>query len=101
MLVVPDNILAGLGIMNTFLIQFFNNEYIFNSIFQTLDFAQICKHLFHILEKNKLLDGACSSLVVKAVCYKLEGCGFNTRRGEFLNLSNPSGRSRPWGSLSL
>jgi hypothetical protein len=45
--------------------------------------------------------GACCNIVVKLLCYKPEGRGFETRRGEFLNLPNPSGRSRPWGLLSL
>jgi hypothetical protein len=45
--------------------------------------------------------GARGSVVVKALCYKLEGRGFDTRWGEFLNLPNPSGRTRPWGLLSL
>jgi hypothetical protein len=39
--------------------------------------------------------------VFKALCYKAEGRGSETRRGEFLNLPNPFSRSRPWGSLSL
>jgi hypothetical protein len=39
--------------------------------------------------------------LVKALCYKPEGHGFDTRWGEFLNLSNPSGRTRSWGLLSL
>jgi hypothetical protein len=34
--------------------------------------------------------GARGSIVVKALCYKLEGPGFETRRGEFLNLLNIS-----------
>jgi hypothetical protein len=38
---------------------------------------------------------------VKALCYKPEGRGFDTRRGKFLNLPNPSGRTRPCGLLSL
>jgi hypothetical protein len=47
MLLVTDvNILAGFG----------DNEYIFSSIFQTLDFARIFSHLFHFLEKDKLHD---------------------------------------------
>jgi hypothetical protein len=33
--------------------------------------------------------------------YEPEGRGFKTRWGEILNLHNPSGRTRPWGSLSL
>jgi hypothetical protein len=45
--------------------------------------------------------GACGSVVVKALCYKPEGHGFETRWGEFLNVPNPSGRIRPRGSLSL
>jgi hypothetical protein len=34
-------------------------------------------------------------------CYKPEGRGFDSQLGEFLNLPNPSGRTRPWGLLSL
>jgi hypothetical protein len=41
------------------------------------------------------------SVVVKALCYKPDGRGFDTRWGDFLNLPNPSGRTRPWGLLSL
>jgi hypothetical protein len=40
-------------------------------------------------------------VVVKALCYKPEGRGFDARWGEFLNLPNPSGRTSPWGLLSL
>jgi hypothetical protein len=37
-------------------------------------------------------------IVVKALCYKPEGRGFDTRWSDFfLNLPNPSGRTRPWG----
>jgi hypothetical protein len=39
------------------------------------------------------------SVVIKALCYKPEGLGFETRWGEFLNLPNRSGRSRTWGLL--
>jgi hypothetical protein len=39
--------------------------------------------------------GARGSVVVKALCHKPEGRGFDTRRGEFLLLPNPSGRTRP------
>jgi hypothetical protein len=45
--------------------------------------------------------GARGSVVVKALSNKPEGCGIETRRGEFLNLPNLSDRIRPWGSLSL
>jgi hypothetical protein len=38
---------------------------------------------------------------VKTLGYKPEGRGFETRYDEILNLPNPSGRTRPWGSLSL
>jgi hypothetical protein len=41
------------------------------------------------------------SVVVKALCYEPEGRGFDTRWGNFLNLLNPSGRTRPWGLLGL
>jgi hypothetical protein len=41
------------------------------------------------------------SIVVEALCYKPEGHGFDTRRGDFFNLPNPSGRTRPWGLLGL
>jgi hypothetical protein len=34
--------------------------------------------------------GAHGSVVVKALSYKLEGRGIDTRSGEFLNLPNPS-----------
>jgi hypothetical protein len=39
-------------------------------------------------------QGARGNVVVKALCYKPEGRGFDTRCGEFLNLPNPSGRTR-------
>jgi hypothetical protein len=45
--------------------------------------------------------GARGSVVVKALCYKPEGRGFDTRWGEFSNLPNHSGRTKPWGLLSL
>jgi hypothetical protein len=35
--------------------------------------------------------GARGSVVVKALCCKPEGGGFETRREEFFNLPNPSG----------
>jgi hypothetical protein len=40
--------------------------------------------------------GARGSVMVKALCYKPEGRGFDTRWDGFLNLPNPSGRTRPW-----
>jgi hypothetical protein len=56
-----------------------------------------------LLKKEKTIPiiGARGSVVVKALCYKLEGRGFDSRWGEFLNLPNTSGRTRPWGLLSL
>jgi hypothetical protein len=41
------------------------------------------------------------STVVKALGYKPEGREFQTRWSEILNLPKPSGRTRPWGLLSL
>jgi hypothetical protein len=41
------------------------------------------------------------SVVVKALCYKPEGRGLDSRWGDFLNLPNPSARIRPWGLLGL
>jgi hypothetical protein len=35
--------------------------------------------------------------VIKALCYKPEGCWLDTRRGKFLDLPNLSGLARPWG----
>jgi hypothetical protein len=51
--------------------------------------------------RSILVDGARDSVVVKVLCYKPEGRGFDTRWGDFLNLPNPSCRTRPWGLLSL
>jgi hypothetical protein len=45
--------------------------------------------------------GARGSVVVKALSYKPEGRGFDSRLGKFLNLPNLSGRTRPWDLLSL
>jgi hypothetical protein len=45
--------------------------------------------------------GTRGSVVVKTLCYKPEGRGLDTRRADFLNLPNPSGRTRPWGLLNL
>jgi hypothetical protein len=54
-----------------------------------------------IFPSPPMTRGACGSVVVKALCYKPEGRGFDIRWGEFFNLPNPSGRTRPWGLLSL
>jgi hypothetical protein len=54
-----------------------------------------------ILKYISYIFGASCSVVIKALCYKPEGRGFDTRRGEFLNLPNPSGHTRPCGLLSL
>jgi hypothetical protein len=52
-------------------------------------------------EKAKLYIYVRGSVVAKALCYKPEDRGFDTRRGEFLNVPNPCDRTRPWGLLSL
>jgi hypothetical protein len=44
--------------------------------------------------------GARGSVVIKALCYKPEGRGFDIGRGEFLNLPNPSGRTRSLTEMS-
>jgi hypothetical protein len=51
---------------------------------------------------QKLLSNL-RSIVVKALCCKPEGRGFDTRWGDifFPNLTNPSVFTRPWGWLSL
>jgi hypothetical protein len=57
-----------------------------------------------LLDETVILKGLQplrGSVVIKALCYKPEGLGAETRWGEFLNLPNPSGRSSPWGLLSL
>jgi hypothetical protein len=43
--------------------------------------------------------GTRGSVVIKALCYKPEGRGFDTRWGDFLNV--PNLRTRPWGLLGL
>jgi hypothetical protein len=48
-----------------------------------------------------IIFGARGSVVVKALCYKPGGRGFDTLWGEFLNLPNPSVRTRSWGLLGL
>jgi hypothetical protein len=55
----------------------------------------------HKFDMPSRKNGARGSVVVKALCYKLEGRGFDSRCGEFLNLPHLSGRTRPWGLLSL
>jgi hypothetical protein len=49
------------------------------------------RHLWLI----RFQPGARGSVVVKALFYKPESRGFDSRRVEFLNLPNPSGRTRP------
>jgi hypothetical protein len=53
------------------------------------------------LDTLRMGEWGTGSVVVKALCFKLEGRGFDTRWSEFLNLLNSSGRTKPWGSLSL
>jgi hypothetical protein len=45
--------------------------------------------------------GVRGSVVVKALYYKTEDRGFQTRWDEFFNLPNPSCRTRSWGLLNL
>jgi hypothetical protein len=45
--------------------------------------------------------GARGSIMVKALGYKRGSRGFETRWGDILNLPDPSGRTRSWGSLNL
>jgi hypothetical protein len=41
-------------------------------------------------------------VVVKALCYRLEGCGLETNEVNiFINLPKPSSCTRPWDFLSL
>jgi hypothetical protein len=54
-----------------------------------------------VLQGNENLHILHSSVMLKAVGYKQEGSGLETRWGEILTLPNPSGRTRPWASLSL
>jgi hypothetical protein len=61
-----------------------------NGVKQDYSFNGTCRGFLHTFHENG----------VKALCYKPEGRGFDTRWGEFLNLPNPSGRTRPWGLLS-
>jgi hypothetical protein len=52
---------------------------------------------WQLLVSAMYMEGARGSVVVKALCYKPEGHEFDIRWGKFLNLPNPSGRTRPWG----
>jgi hypothetical protein len=64
-----------------------------------IGFLDRSRYFFFQVSSFKL--GARGSLVVKALGYKLEGPGFENRRGEILDFPDPSGRTRPWGLLSL
>jgi hypothetical protein len=79
---------------------------------QRLHFQVICQYIYKYLLTFQMFDiqirvhtvylrVARGSVVVMALCYNPEGSGFDSRWGEFLNLPNPSGRTRPWGLLSL
>jgi hypothetical protein len=48
-------------------------------------------------------EGAHGSIMDKALCYKPEGLGSETRGGKRIvfNFPNPSGRTTPWALLSL
>jgi hypothetical protein len=63
-----------------------------------MNFREIKKIVYYLND----YEGTRGSVVVKALCYKPEDCGFDTRRGDFfLNSANTSGRTRPWSLLSL
>jgi hypothetical protein len=51
-------------------------------------------------QSPQFFDWARGSIVVEALCYITEGRGFDARWGEFLNLPNPSGRTRPLTKMS-
>jgi hypothetical protein len=64
----------------------------------------VCVYIYiyiYIYICTEYIYGARGSVVAKALCYKPEGRGFDTRWGEFLNLPNPSGHTRQWCLLSL
>jgi hypothetical protein len=65
-----------------------------NVIICCIEIQRIYKHSL-----SKAQNCICSP-TFKALCYKPEGRGFETRM-KFFNLPNPSGRDRPWGLLSL
>jgi hypothetical protein len=69
------------------------------------NFAQgmyICRPFYVLMSAIPAQSlGARGSVVVKALFYKPEGREFDTRWGEFLNLHNPSGRTRVWDLFSL
>jgi hypothetical protein len=56
-----------------------------------------------IVRKTDIDSEVLGSEMVKALSYEPEGRGFKTRWGKLVafNLPNPSGCTRPWGSLSL
>jgi hypothetical protein len=53
------------------------------------------------LTRRRQTEETRGSVMVKALGYKLEGRGFQTRPVEFFNSPNRSGRTRPWGLLSF
>jgi hypothetical protein len=71
------------------------------SIGPQLSTLQLIKFLYNLNERCTVIIRARGSVVVKPLCYNPEGRGFDTRRGDFLNLPNPSSRTRPWGLFSL
>jgi hypothetical protein len=74
-----------------------------NKLNYRLTFRLTAKHqqTKNIFVRNFFYVGIRGNVVVKALFYKPEGRGFDSRCGEFLNLPNSSGRTRPWGLLSL
>jgi hypothetical protein len=57
--------------------------------------------LYGIFSYYCYFTGARGIVVVKALCYKPESRGFDTRWGDFLIFLRPSDNTRSWGLLSL
>jgi hypothetical protein len=69
----------------------------------TMDFAMDTNLSIHSFSFLFVCIWARGSVVVKALCYKPEGRGFDTLGGEliFFNLPNLSSRTSPWSLLNL
>jgi hypothetical protein len=67
-----------------------------NAVFWDVTPCGVC--VFCVQYYADILRG---SVVVKALCHKPEGRGFETDEvNDFVKLPNPSGRTRPWSLLS-
>jgi hypothetical protein len=54
---------------------------------------------YNIVRSNEVCNSQCNQILWYS--YKPEGRGFDNGCGNFLNVLNPSGLTRPWGLLSL